>query len=256
MSFYIRLALLAVIAMPLGMLSGCVSTIELRQRNEELAKRTLVAERPAVLLLFSEQKVFKVLIESPFGTGGGTAHLVATRKGNVVLTNRHICDAVEANGGVATLDQANGKRYYTKVARKAGSTDLCLLETPEDLINAPAYKVASEPLISFEIVYVYGHPFLEPLTENHGSFVHQFRFPDLGNEGDAQYFNKVRASRLGFRTRPGNSGSPVLNFKGELVGVVFGHDSVSSLFIPLSSIREFLSDDKREKVDKDARGKN
>lgn len=239
LAFLKRLAILAVVGMTLGFIVGSCHTIN------QLTKKVEIASKPETLKAEARNRVFRVFIQTPYGTGGGTASLVRIRgRGNVVLTNKHICEAIEGSkrdvGGAIVILEQNGKRFFTDVLAMSERTDLCVLETPADLVMDPAYEMAPIKPIKEDPVYVYGHPFLEPLTENHGNYKYEFVLPP--NPGDSKYdLHGLNAARLNFYIHPGNSGSPVLNVNGELVGVVFALDDLGGLFIPLSEVERFLA---------------
>ncbi len=225
------LIVLASSAFAMGAVIGAANTVHV------VKERIKSAERPEDFQRIAKDRVFKVLIQTFNGVGGGTASLVHTKKGNVILTNKHICEASEA--GIITMLEQDGKRYYTEVLRMSQTTDLCLLKIPQDLKNERAYELAPKQPEKETPVYVFGHPYLEPLTENHGRYRHEFVLPEEKNE--KYVLTGIYAGRLSFFIRPGNSGSPVINSDGDLVGVVFAVDQLGGLAIPWISVVNFLN---------------
>ena len=197
-----------------------------------------------------EASIVKVL--NLAGTGGGTGWVTKAKGKNVIVTNDHVC-AVEM-GGYVIIQTDDGRLGRKKVLKRSAVRDLCIVEG----LRAPALRIAPFGPRRFDKLTVYGHPLLKPTTPSTGEYLEDGVVPiGMGpnEEGNCQegteeiesFFGKicVLPMELSYSTvpiYPGNSGSPVLNEEGEVVGVMNSSDSRDNrgMFIPLQYLKEIL----------------
>jgi S1-C subfamily serine protease len=218
-----------------------------------LSSAYLVLQAPQMHSEYMRNKVGATvsLLNNGQRTGGGTGFQVTTSKGvQYTLTNRHVC---RMDKPINTL--VNGKRRTLKIVKVSSKTDLCVLEAIKEL---RALDLASSVKIG-EGIAALGHPQLLPLALTRGELM---GYASVGI-GEAMVFNPaqcpkatepvmslfgvicVREYKAGVTNvtiLPGSSGSPMVNFWGNLVGVVFAANNSSNwgLVIPLNEVREFL----------------
>lgn len=186
--------------------------------------------------------------------GGGTGFQVITPSGKqLTLTNRHVC-----NIPFKPLNtKINGVKRNLKILKVSKVSDLCVLEGIPEL---PALRLAKEVKIG-EGIAALGHPQLLPLALTRGELMGYMRVgitedmvphPSLCPKGTqaVQTFFAIACLRFhlsgvtNVTILPGSSGSPMVNFWGNIVGVVFAGDNSSNwgLIVPLNQVREFLRD--------------
>ena len=156
--------------------------------------------------------------------GAGAGMLVGE---GLVLTSNHV--VARGRSFRVTLD--DGASYEARVLAHRPETDLALLSIPA---NGHHTAVLSErdPRPG-ELVFAFGHPWGERAVLTGGvlSAVTAARTPS----GD------IPILRTDARLAPGNSGGPLLNAAGEVIGInamIFGGDQ--GIAIPTSVIRQFL----------------
>ena len=205
-----------------------------------------------------------VMLSNLTHTSGGTGFYVHAPSGKIVtITNGHVCRL--ATNGIIISD--NGAiREPVKVISQYDNNDLCIVGTPAAITSG--FSVAGS-VREGENIYVLGHPLLEPKSLvkgqiSGGSLVSIIQGNNMVCEGktykkvppDANdilsiilhiEFLCVRTTEAVFVTAnilPGNSGSPVLNKWGNVVGVAFAGSPGSSrgLIVSLDDLKDFLKD--------------
>lgn len=156
-------------------------------------------------------------------------HGVATAIGaRLLVTARHVVDGA----GPLEVSTWDGRALGVEVLRMADAHDLAVLRTTRPLRHPVAF--ARHPPRTGEIVRVVGYPLGGEFTAMKGIVIDQLQGPVLGEPSNVL---RVKAVVL-----PGYSGGPVLNARGELVGVVYavGRDTRYALAIPASSVAQWL----------------
>ena len=145
-----------------------------------------------------------------------------------LVTNRHVA------AGASSLDMAtwDGQDFTSQVAQHADDEDLALIDgvPPEE---SYATLAASDPKVGTP-VWVAGYPLGDQLTVTSGKIV--------GEVAGDQYGLGRPVLEISDPIQHGNSGSPLLDAAGEVVGVVFAIDTRThdGLAMPVSSVRALV----------------
>lgn len=204
------------------------------------------------LLASVGQSVVKLTQTDEFRRGG-TGFAVKWPDGtNRIISNAHVCSAGAATGYMAAHTQ-HGTIALLRILRVDSSKDLCLLQ---GVPNIPALSISSSGPSTNQKVGIVGHALLNPLTLSKGRILARTTIfmatsAKEGEEcrGEVQQFFIFTVCVAPYSayisdalTYPGNSGSPVVDFWGNVVAVVFASDTRSSqgLFVPYEELIEFL----------------
>jgi len=179
------------------------------------------------------ERVRPVLALVRNGRRGAGAGVLAGE--GLVLTNLHVVGLARS---VLVILEDN-TRYDARVIASDPHVDLALLQIPANG-HAAAVFSSGTPRPG-ELVYAFGHPWGQRnvLTGGVLSAVTSVR----GRDGD------VPILRADVQLAPGNSGGPLLNAAGEVIGLnamIFGGDQ--SVAIPSSLIRSFLAGARKDKL--------
>jgi serine protease Do len=156
--------------------------------------------------------------------GAGAGVLVGE---GLVLTSNHV--VARGRSFQVTLD--DGASYEARVLSRDPETDLALLSMPAN--GHPSAVLSEGEPRPGELVFAFGHPWGQRAVLTGGvlSAVTVARTP----RGD------IPVLRTDARLAPGNSGGPLLNAAGEVIGLnamIFGGDQ--GIAIAASVIRKFL----------------
>lgn len=140
------------------------------------------------------------------GRGGGAG--VIWSHGGLVLTNEHV---VARSRGRVEVTLRDGRRFDAEIEKRSRELDLALLRlrgTPEDL---PVARVGdSDALRAGSLIYAIGHPWGRLGAVSAGVV----SGAPAGTKGSRE---RYVVSDLALA--PGNSGGPLLNARGEVVGI-------------------------------------
>lgn len=167
-------------------------------------------------------------IEATYGTG------FIVDSGGYIVTNNHVVDDVNGTYSVITID---GSRYPAKLVGIDKFNDIALLKV--DAKNLPVAVLGnSDGLETGQTVFAIGNPF--------GKFQHSVSKGVVSGLGRALNTGGSNASRMqnliqtDAALNPGNSGGPLVNLQGEVVGVNFAaYDAQGVNFaVPINTVKD------------------
>ena len=168
-----------------------------------------------------ESSVYK--INTANGTGTGFYH----KENDLIITNYHVV----AGCSTVSLEGKDKNRYLTKVVYVNPGKDIAFLRA-NDLpkpIDTVVIDHHTESRIRDKVI-VLGYPYGMPFTVTEGIVSNPRQ--SIGG----QYYIQTDAA-----INPGNSGGPVINEKGELMGIVtskFSDADNMGFAIPMETLRE------------------
>ena len=212
--------------------SGPVQLDPEEQNNITIYKKVL----PSVVNITSTSVSFDFFYGVVPEQGAGSGFLI-DKEGHIV-TNYHVI----ANARQLEVTLANKKKYKAEVIGADRSHDLAVIK-----ISAPSLSVAtlgdSSHLQVGQKVYAIGNPFgmfSGTMTRGIVSSIRSVREPD------GVYIDE--AIQTDAAINPGNSGGPLLNSKGEVIGIntmiagTAGQNSGIGFAIPINTAKAVLND--------------
>ncbi len=181
---------------------------------------------PAIANLIDHVRPSVVQVRSG-GRGNGTG--VIWRANGAILTNDHV--VAHANGRIEVL-LTDGRTLPATIGARNADLDLALLEVAAEDLPAAAVGDSAQLRVG-ELVFAVGHPWGQPWVVTAGIVSGLGEVPVRG-ASDAGVANERMAQyvRSDVRLAPGNSGGPLLNARGEVVGInamIFGGDLAVSI---------------------------
>jgi S1-C subfamily serine protease len=173
----------------------------------------------------AKASVFLVRVETCDYDGTGSGFFVD----DVFLTNRHVVE----DASTVQLESASGIELEVESWGYTDDVDLAWIKVKAD---SPRLELASNDIVSGDLVANLGFPLGGKLTEERGRVVKLV---------DVQFPGYAEADLVGVTSLalPGNSGGPLLDRNGNVIGVVVAQDRNESLIlaVPLADVRAFLA---------------
>jgi putative serine protease PepD len=155
-----------------------------------------------------------VQIEERGATGGGTGSGFVIRQDGYILTNNHVVAGAVAGGSLIVRFKDGATKTAAIVGRDA-SYDLAVVKVDATGLPTAALGNSSNVVVGDTAIAV-GSPLGLEGTVTSGIISALNRPVTAGGSGESSYINAIQTDAA---INPGNSGGPLVNGRGEVVGV-------------------------------------
>ncbi|MCL5017450.1 MAG: trypsin-like peptidase domain-containing protein [Patescibacteria group bacterium] len=169
-----------------------------------------------------------------------------TDPSGVILTNKHVIVDPEAEYEVLT---SSGKKYRAEILARDPIEDVAILKIPA--IKLPTLKLGNSEKIELgdEVLAIGNALGMFQNTVSKGIVSGLSRVISPNEENDETYDQQLRGLiQTDAAINPGNSGGPLINLKGEVIGInaaiISGAQSIG-FAIPINSAKKDLDDVKK-----------
>lgn len=195
------------------------------------------------LLRAGERSVYKITAVGRPNGGSGTGFLIKDQKSRrFMVTNYHVCAGLaNENGDLAAVSDYKPNTTYKVSILKMSMTDDVCITTPTDSKETPL--TLSNIWYSGQRVHLMGHPLGDIFRKSDGEIIGKRNIVVVQMLGFFPLPVLYEAIGITCFAKPGNSGSPVLNDLGNVVGILFAGDTRSehmSFIIPSRRINALL----------------
>lgn len=205
----------------------------------------IIRQRPVAVFPFGEDSPFYQLVQPPdqraksLGTG-----FIISADGDI-LTNNHVVAPEELGGRVAdeiTVKLDDKRELRARVVARDPATDLALLKVSATGLS-PVPLGDSDLVEVGEWVVAIGQPYGLASTVTAGIVSAKGRHADeLGGGRNSGYWDFIQTDCA---INPGNSGGPLLNMKGEVVGINTAINAKAqglAFAVPVNMAKQVVSD--------------
>ncbi len=161
--------------------------------------------------LFADSLDSIVEITVSTAAGGGSGSGFVWDDQNHIVTNQHVI----ANALSVEVSFSDGRAYQATVIGEDADADVAVLEVDTDDKLKPIKLGDSDTAVPGQIAIAIGNPFGEEFTLTQGIVSAVGRSIRSGNQG----FTTPDVIQTDAAVNPGNSGGPLLNRHGEVIGI-------------------------------------
>lgn len=177
-----------------------------------------------------KSSVVKIEVKGCQESGSGSGFFIS----NWLVSNRHVLESA-----ASASFKKNGRQIKISKWYLSATDDLALIPLTQDLGKFDFIQLAEKDPVPGDLVAAAGFPWGGPEVSSFGRILSE------NTEGSASSKSFIIETNLDIH--PGNSGGPLLDSQGQVVGVMFAIDTStnSSLAIPLSRLLANLGQDKK-----------
>ena len=147
--------------------------------------------------------------------GGATGSGFVLDDKDHVITNNHVVADATGPGELKVVDQ-NGKKHDAEIVGRSPVYDIAVLKVTDATTFEPASIGSSRSMRVGDTVVAIGSPLGLSSTVTSGIISATDRPVTTGDQNQSSYINAVQTDAA---INPGNSGGPLVNLRGQVVGV-------------------------------------